>query len=157
MGDMFFRRFQIQEIREGGMGTVNIARDHSVDPTHTESKFLQETGLFHTCAVKTFQDRFFDTLAVVERFVREAASWVELPRHERVVFAHYINIIEGRPYIFLEYVEGPSLRQWINHSRHTPAEPAAVALQMCEGMTYSPETGKLVHRDLKPDNVPMVG
>jgi len=157
MGDMFFRRFQIQEIREGGMRAVYIARDHSVDPTHTESKFLRETGLFHTRAVKTFQDRFFDTPAVVERFVREAVSRVELPRHERVVFAHYINVIEGRPYIFLEYVEGPNLRQGINHSRHTPAEAAAVGLQMCEGMTYIHETGKLLHRDLKPDNVLMVG
>ena len=74
MGDMFFRRFQIQEIREGGMGTVYIARDHSVDPTHPESKFLQETGLFHTCAVKTFQDRFST----------HRPSWSDLSERQRL-------------------------------------------------------------------------
>lgn len=153
VGDRFFGLFQIEQIVEGGMGTVYVARNTSTDPNDPRNRLLAAYGQFQFCAIKTFQARFLTRADVVEQFVREAITWVKLPRHDNVVFAHYVNLIDGRPYLFLEYVEGSNLRSWIATPRLTPAKAAAFALQICEGMLHIHEVGKVVHRDLKPENI----
>lgn len=155
VGDAFFQRYRIREIREGGMGTVYIALDPSVNPADPRSRHRQETGrgTCHTWAVKTFQDRYLANREIVEHFVREAIAWMELPRHDNVVFAHYVSLISGRPYLFLEYVDGPNLRHWLEDSEHDVPEATALALQICDGMAHIHKVGGLLHRDIKPENL----
>jgi serine/threonine protein kinase len=155
VGDVFFQRYRIQEIREGGMGTVYVARDPAVNLADPQSKYRQEAGrgTCHTWAVKTFQDRYLANRAIVEHFVREAIAWMELPRHDNVVFAHYVSLISGRPYLFLEYVDGPNLRHWMEDSEHDVSQATALALQICDGMAHIHQVGGLLHRDIKPENL----
>src|SRR3954463_14837404 len=61
---------------------------------------------------------------------------------------------QGRPFVIMEYISGPSLRQLLDES---PAglgtQKAAFFLrEMAKGLTYLHDCG-IVHRDLKPGNI----
>ena len=60
---------------------------------------------------------------------------------------------DGRPYLVLEYIEGPSLRDAI-HERGSlpPAEMLAILEPLCDALATAHALG-LVHRDVKASNV----
>ncbi|MCA9311067.1 MAG: serine/threonine protein kinase, partial [Phycisphaerales bacterium] len=60
---------------------------------------------------------------------------------------------EGVPYIVMEYIDGPSLRDIVR--KRGPLDPRAVvpiARRMCEAVAVLHD-GAIVHRDIKPGNV----
>lgn len=65
-------------------------------------------------AAKTFQDEVFarnpNTKA---RFEREANAWINLDLHPNIVEARFLHEIDGKPFLFLEYVSGGDLSRWI--------------------------------------------
>jgi eukaryotic-like serine/threonine-protein kinase len=70
-------------------------------------------------AVKTFQDQYFRDNSARERFRWEAEAWIKLEQHHNIVRAFFVNNIEGRPFIFMEYIVGDErygadLGGWIN-------------------------------------------
>ncbi|MEO7735278.1 MAG: serine/threonine-protein kinase, partial [Kofleriaceae bacterium] len=60
---------------------------------------------------------------------------------------------DGRPYLVLEYIEGPSLRE-VLHERGglPPVEMLAIVEPLCEALGVAHDAG-LVHRDVKASNV----
>src|SRR5262249_22941530 len=63
------------------------------------------------------------------------------------------NPPDGPPYLVMQYVEGPTLRQRIEaEGRLDPHEAARVCRQVAEGLAAAHRAG-LVHRDIKPANV----
>lgn len=94
-------------------------------------------------------------------FIREANTWVELGLHPYIVTCYYVRKIAGLPRIFAEYVEGGSLKDWID-DRHLYAGGQAqalarvldIAIQFAWGLAYAHDQ-RLVHRDIKPANVLM--
>jgi tetratricopeptide (TPR) repeat protein/predicted Ser/Thr protein kinase len=137
IGDKMLDRYEIKDIREGGLGVVYIAFDH-----HWRQWF----------AIKTFKDEFLWREEVVKKFLREAETWVKLDKHRNIVRAEFVQRIEGKPYIFLEYIDGKSLRAWINEKLDIQ-QALDFAIQICSGMEYAAEKMGIVHRDLKPENV----
>ncbi len=92
----------------------------------------------------------------VRRFIREAETWVDLGKHPNVATCFYVRIIEGIPNIFIEYIEGGSLKEWIESGKLAKHEDILdVAIQICEGMAHAHIQKNLIHRDLKPANVLM--
>lgn len=96
-----------------------------------------------------------------EDFIREANTWVELGLHPYIVTCYYVRKIAGFPRIFAEYVEGGSLRDWIDDRRlyaggqaHALARVLDIAIQFAWGLAYAHDQ-RLVHRDIKPANVLM--
>jgi len=90
---------------------------------------------------------------ILKRFLREADAWVDLDKHPNIATAFYVREYKGIPRIFIEYVDGGSLAQWIKGSTDRPLESIVdKALQFCEAMIHAHGKG-LVHRDIKPDNV----
>lgn len=77
------------------MGLVYICYDH-------ESRV--------PLALKTFQDRYLENQQMRERFIREAETWVRLEKHQNIVRAHWVQNIQGKPYIILEYITNPEMR-----------------------------------------------
>lgn len=94
--------------------------------------------------------RSYDALT---RFQRELAA-IERLAHPNVVRAlGHGTHVDGRPYLVLEYVEGPSLREVINERGPLPpAEMLEVLAPLCDALAVA-HAKDLVHRDVKASNV----
>ncbi len=160
IGDKIEGRYQVCRILGGpgksGMGIIYVCYDH-------ESK---TSGVK---ALKTIQDKYLQYPDAVNRFKREAETWVRLGKHPNIVQASIVLEIDRQPYIFLEYVPGyrqygADLTGWIYSGRLQISEKPNIplilnfAVQFCHGMIHAQkkfeEMGKLfVHRDIKPSNI----
>ena len=158
VGDRIENRYEVHQILGGpgksGMGIVYICYDY---------EFREPV------AIKTFQDRFLQDRASIERFKWEAETWVRLEKDYNIVQAKYVKEIAGRPYIFMEYVVGTEqygtdLSGWIlGGGIRRDGKPDILlilnfAIQFCHGMVHAQkkfqEMGKpFVHRDVKPQNI----
>ncbi|MFB7091177.1 WD40 repeat domain-containing serine/threonine protein kinase [Streptomyces sp. NPDC056296] len=99
----------------------------------------------------------------VERFVEEAETWMSIGLHPHVCFCHYVRVVSGVPLVFTEYVEGGSLRGWLDDGRlyeggSEIALPRVldIAVQMAWGLAHA-HGRSLVHQDVKPGNVLLDG
>jgi len=104
-------------------------------------------------AAKSFRDEFMQEESVIVSFWNEAQYWLELGRYRNIVYADHVFEIEGKPYIYLEYMDGGSLRKLINDRSTSIDKILDAAIQICCGMEYAWQNGKLIHRDLKPENI----
>src|SRR6185295_12635979 len=106
-------------------------------------------------AAKTFQDEIFArSPAIAHRFTQEALIWINLDVHQNIAHARFVHTIEGKPYLFLEYVSGGDLGDWIGTPRLTEDLPQVLrfAIHFCDGMTHALAKGIQAHRDIKPQN-----
>ncbi|MDX2161802.1 MAG: tetratricopeptide repeat protein [bacterium] len=144
IGDMIDGRYEVADVRRGGMGVVYLCYDYE-----------QRAPV----ALKSFQSRFLDNERAVARFQQEAFTWIRLEKHRHIVQARLVQNIAGRPHIILEHISGPEgleadLRSWIDHKRLTLRHAVEFGLHIALGMQHA--TSKipgLVHRDLKPANI----
>lgn len=140
IGDRIDGRWEIYQIIEGGMGVVYIVYDHEHRRPY---------------AAKTFRDgKDADHSDSAEEFVKEALTWVNLDVHENVARAEFVKTIQGKPFLFLEYVSGGDLSRWIGTPRLTEDLPQVLrfSIQFCDGMIHAAAKGIRVHRDIKPRN-----
>ncbi len=159
--DLFLRKYEIREVKEGGMGKVYIVWD---------------TRFKATFALKTVKEEFIDSAESWNLFKREAEFWIKLGVHPNIVLAFGIEEFEGKLYIKMEYVDGYSLREYMNTFRRSQIEGydnaipigSAIldhatildfAIQFCTGMEHVNTVNlgipgsNLVHRDIKPENL----
>ncbi|MFQ3566214.1 MAG: tetratricopeptide repeat protein [Aggregatilineales bacterium] len=144
IGQRIQDRFEVVDVRRGGMGVVYLCYDHQQrEPV----------------AIKSFQSRFLENERAVARFEQEALTWIRLEKHRHIVQARLVQNIGARPHIILEHISGPEglepdLRSWIEHRRLTPALAVEFALHIALGMQHATQrVPGLVHRDLKPANI----
>lgn len=140
-GGLAFGRYRPErELGRGGYGRVLLARDTVAD---------------RPVALKVLDPTLHDPQEEEEarrRFVRESMTLTEL-RHPRVAHAHDFGVYQGRYYVALDFIEGPSLREWAaRRGPLTEAETRGLAVGLLEALT-AVEQANLVHRDVKPDNV----
>ena len=146
-GDLLGDRWEIERVLPGAMGAVLIL----VDP-----------GTGALLAAKTPRPDIPLDDGVLRRFETEARNWLTLGAHENVVEALFFEDIpvDGgtRPFLFLEYVDGPTLREILDREERLGV-PAVldVATGMVRGLIHAHGEerpgARIVHRDLKPDNV----
>jgi len=117
----------------GGMGEVFLAHDNVLD---------------RDVALKLLHGG--ETRPSIELVAREARALARLS-HPNVVAVHDQGVLEGRPFLVMEYVRGRTLRQWSGEPRPL-ADRLDVLLQSARGLSAAHELG-LVHGDFKPDNV----
>ncbi|MEO1290863.1 MAG: serine/threonine-protein kinase, partial [Chloroflexota bacterium] len=142
--DMIENRYEVVDVKLGGMGVVYLCYDHDYrEPV----------------AIKSFQQRFLDNEKAVARFDQEAATWITLDKHPNIVQARLVRTIIGRPHIILEHISGmetmgADLRNWIESRRLTLKQAMTFALHIALGMQHAQNKSPgLVHRDLKPGNI----
>jgi len=136
-GEVIDNRFKVQKCLQGGMGIVYIAVDTS------------DLRLF---AIKTFQDQFLWNRKIIKMFVREAEVWVKLGKHRHIVEAKFVRNIDGKPYIFLEFIQGMDLNSLLKKEPLDIIVALDFAIQFCSGMMYANEKLGIIHRDVKPSN-----
>lgn len=146
--DMIGGRFEVVDVRAGGMGVVYLCLDHQRDIP---------------VALKTFKPEYLPDRAARDRFLREGTVWVDLGRHPYIVrcFEVFAPGIGPEVYFVLELIApapdkaDASLRAWLGHGQPLSGRQAMLfALHIVRGMRHA--TAKkpgLVHRDLKPENV----
>jgi eukaryotic-like serine/threonine-protein kinase len=72
--------------------------------------------------------------------------------HVNVIRVHEVQLTTDRPFITMDLVSGPSLRDMIAKERIPLARTLDCAAQAAEGLAYVHEQG-CVHRDVKPQNI----
>lgn len=140
IGERIENRWEVHNILQGGAGVVYIVYDY---------KFREPF------AAKTYRDDVFELAPeVAPRFIQESLTWVSLDSHPNIARARMVENLEGKPYLFLEYISGGDLRSWIGTPRLMEDLPQVLrfAIQFCDGMIHAAKKGILVHRDIKPQN-----
>ncbi len=131
---------------KGGMGEVwqaldliREAGDASEKDKYVAIKFLSKEVRNHPYALK----------ALVREFSRY--RWLI---HPNIVRAYELNRDRDQIYIVLEFLEGASLKEWIqSHPEGTEPEEAEPLIRgMCAGLSYAHRQG-ILHMDFKPSNV----
>jgi serine/threonine-protein kinase len=104
-------------------------------------------------AIKILHAELVRSIDALTRFQRELSAIERLDHPNVVRGLGHGTLADGRPYLVLEYLEGPSLREAI-HERGAmaPAEMLTVFGPLCDALTVAHAAG-LVHRDIKASNV----
>ena len=122
-------------IGSGGMGRVYRAYDPELD---------------REVALKKLRQPLAEPTAVA-RMRREAQAMARLS-HPNVLPIYDFHEERGELYIAMEYVEGITLRQWLDRGPHPWAEVLKVFVQAGAGLAAA-HAADVVHRDFKPGNV----
>lgn len=122
----------IQPIGRGGMGTVWLGH-HRLLGKQVAIKFLlpEHRG---------------------DAFLKEARAASAL-RHPNLVQVYHADIRQGRPYLVMEYIAGPSLRQLLRGLLKLDIPALLLILQDVADAVDELHRQGLIHRDIKPANV----
>src|SRR5262245_45882866 len=104
-------------------------------------------------AIKILHLELVRSIDALTRFQRELDA-IQRLEHPNVVRAiDHGTLTDGRPYLILEFIEGPSLREVI-HERGAlpPLEMLEILECLCGALSVAHVAG-LVHRDVKASNV----
>ena len=131
----------IDLLGKGAMGIVYKALDPDID---------------REVAIKTIR---FDLISDDEekdelmlRFMREARAAGKLV-HPNIITIHDVGREKDMTYIVMQYVEGPSLQNWIaSRKKFSPQDIVKLILRLCDALSFAHEKG-IVHRDIKPSNI----
>jgi hypothetical protein len=127
----------LKELGRGGMGTVYLARQLSLD---------------RKVALKVMKPDWAQNTTFMARFTREAHAAAQLAHHN-IVQIYDVGSDRGFHYFSMEYVEGQSLGDLVQ--RQGPLSPEVAVgyvLQAARGLKYGHDRG-MIHRDVKPDNL----
>ncbi|MGA2257317.1 MAG: protein kinase, partial [Thermoguttaceae bacterium] len=127
----------LQEIGEGGMGTVYMAQ--------------QTEPVKRLVALKVIKPGM-DSRQVIARFEaeRQALALMDHPNIARVFEAGTTD--SGRPYFVMELVKGVPLTKYCDEHRLTPKDRLELFIPVCQAIQHAHQKG-IIHRDIKPSNV----
>ncbi len=121
---------------KGGMGEVYLAEDRRLE---------------RKVALKVLPAAFTQERDRLRRFEREAKATSAL-NHPNILTIHEIGAVDDAHYIVSEYVEGETLRAWIERGRRGVGAAMTIAEQVASALGVAHGAG-IIHRDIKPENV----
>ncbi len=110
-----------------------------------------DTRLDRQVAIKALPVELASDPARLERFEREAKTLAQL-NHPNLAGIHGVEEQDGARYLVLEYVDGESLADALDHGRLAVDQAIELAMQIAAGIEAAHDAG-VIHRDLKPANV----
>lgn len=139
IGKIFADRYRIiKEIGRGGMANVYQGED----------TFLGDRKV----AIKVLRSNFENDDIAIARFQREAFAMAELS-HPNIVGISDVGEFESQQYIVMEFVDGMTLKQYINQNAPLANDEAIeIITEILSAMDMAHSHG-IIHRDLKPQNV----
>ncbi len=127
----------VGKIGAGGMSDVYKAKDHTL------GRFV---------AIKVLKSEFSDDVNFVTKFRTEAQSAAGL-EHPNIVNIYDVGSENGMHYIVMEYVEGITLKTYIEKKGQLSfKEAVSIAIQVGRGIEAA-HNKHIVHRDIKPQNI----
>jgi len=127
----------IRRLGVGGMGEVFAGYDCDLD---------------RKIAIKVLHREFSDIAGRrSDRLMREAQAMARVS-HPNLVSVHEVGTADGQVFIAMEYVEGPTLQQWLSLEQRDWPEVIELFRQAAQGLAALHREG-LVHRDVKPSNM----
>ncbi len=139
-GKVLAGRYEIiEEVGKGGMAIVYKAKCRLLN------RFV---------AVKVLKEDFKDDKEFVRRFNIEAQAAARI-QNPHVVSVFDVGCEDGLYYIVMEYVEGITLKQYIDKKKVIPwKEAVGYTIQISEGLEEA-HKNSVIHRDIKPQNIIM--
>ncbi|MBE7035267.1 MAG: Stk1 family PASTA domain-containing Ser/Thr kinase [Ruminococcaceae bacterium] len=137
-GNIIGNRYEIVEtVGKGGMAIVYKARC---------------TMLNRYVALKVLRPEFREDKDFISRFKAEAQSAASLS-HPNIVSIYDVGQDGDLDYIVMEYVEGVTLKQYIDVQGILPwREAVDYAAQISAGLEHAHKKG-IIHKDIKPHNI----
>ncbi|APW63271.1 serine/threonine-protein kinase [Paludisphaera borealis] len=127
----------IDKLGKGSMGVVFKAKQISVN---------------RIVAIKVLLDSLAQNKEFIRRFEREAQIAAKLS-HNNIVNAIDAGEAGGRFFFVMEYVEGPTIKDYIDKNKiFEEKEAVRIAMAVAEALKHANQRG-LIHRDIKPENV----
>lgn len=131
-------RYRIEKILgTGGMSVVFRAFDTQKD---------------RTVGIKMLRDEIAGEREAVERFLNESRA-VAMLSHPNIVDIHDVSVDTEHKYLVMEYVEGVSLRAYMDkRGALPPREIISYSEQILSALVHAHSRG-VIHRDIKPQNI----
>ena len=104
-------------------------------------------------AVKVLRAEYMHDPDLVNRFKNESKA-ISLLHHPNIVKVYDVSVTDRLQYIVMEYVNGMTLRQYLNErgGRLTSRETVHFISQILQALDHAHRNG-VVHRDVKPQNI----
>ncbi len=129
----------IRGIGEGGMSKVYLAHDVILD---------------RDVAIKVLDYDFANEEDLKRRFQREALSATSLT-HPHIVNIFDVGEDEELHYLVMEYIEGQTLKKYIQTNGPIPVVQAAKIMRQLVSAIANAHHNGIIHRDVKPQNILM--
>lgn len=104
-----------------------------------------------TVAVKILAERWAGDLSVTDRFVQEGLVMSRLD-HPGIAKVLDVGREQGRFYLVLEYVEGPTLERALRKKAFPPRDLALLLAAVARAVHHAHQAG-IVHSDIVPGNI----
>ncbi len=128
----------LAEIGRGGMGAVYQAR---------------QLSLLRLVALKILPPHLAEDAAFAARFQAEAIAVANL-NHPNIIQVFEAGESSGIRYIAMEYVEGETIQHRLRRCGRLPmTEALDVAYHVAAALQHAWQSGRMIHRDVKPDNI----
>jgi serine/threonine protein kinase len=124
----------LRQLGSGGMGTVYLARQKSLN-RHVAIKILNR----------------LDDLSARRRFERESLLAASVT-HPNIVFIVDAGTVNGTPYLVQEFVDGCSVADLLRERRLSTSEVCDILEPVTDALEKLHQAG-ILHRDLKPGNI----
>lgn len=136
-GTVIGRYKLLQQIGEGGMGTVYMAE--------------QTQSVQRKVALKIVKPGM-DSGQIIARFEAERQA-LAMMDHANIARVLDVGATEaGRPFFVMELVHGVSITKYCDDSRLTPRARLELFVPVCQAIHHAHQKG-IIHRDIKPSNV----
>jgi len=127
-----------EKIGEGSIGTVYFAQQMSLD---------------RNVALKVLSKKYTNTKGMVS-FLAEARAAAKLSHPNLVQALSVGEEVDGTCYMAMTYVRGETVKHKIKKEKKIAIDEALhIIQQVAEALHYAWEESKIIHRDVKPENI----
>jgi len=134
IADFIIRR----AIGQGGMGTVYLSHQITLD---------------RPAALKILAESYANNAEFVALFIKEARAAAKL-NHPHIVQAYAVGEDDGLLYFAMENIDGETMKDVLAREGVIPVDQALnIIQQIAEALNYAWIEQKLIHCDIKPDNI----